>query len=212
MKVSTTSLSASPVAAVSLDKRVRTAKGKKDTDNQINISLCAAGNALGSYTTSDLGARTTCAEAMTAALKGAISAGLTVEMLKAGLPAYVALVDAIQSVRLSNKVAPLADATRDNYVSRIRSFVKDTTKPLDIFGNLRAAAMALTSSKSATPKAKKQGAIDIVKTVEIKGVAPLGKFLAAWIELNDGSQALLQIRKMAQDLLSQVNVAVGVKK
>jgi len=44
MKVSTTSLSASPVSAspvsaspVALDKRVRTAKGKKDTANQINI-------------------------------------------------------------------------------------------------------------------------------------------------------------------------------
>jgi hypothetical protein len=188
---------------------------QQSKEMQIGCLLVNAGEALGTYTASDAWDRKTCGEVMDNALRAAMKAGLTVDMLKAGKPAYIALVDSIQNVRVANDMEPLANGTRDNYLSRIRAFIAARgAQPLDIFGNLKAAAMKLAKGKSGTTsgKGKKSGPVDIHKVVDMKGAPSLGKFLAVWIEANDGNQGLLQLRKMAQDLLTAVNVATGVKK
>lgn len=199
-------------------------------DQAIGLCLVAAGESLGAYTTSDTWERTTCASVMDKALRSAMDLGLTVDALKAGKQGYLAFVDSIQNVRIANGMEPLVNATRDNYMSRIRTFVSARgAEPLDVFGNLKAAAQKAERERKAAEAKKLTGdTIDAAKessdetesdpvtitqpkVVELRGAPALGQFLAAWIEGNDGNNALLKIRTMAEDLLNQINVATGVR-
>lgn len=189
-----------------------------NNDAHIGLMLCEAGETLGAYTVMAQQDSTTCLESMTASLTLAMSDGLTVDMLKAGRAAYTALVESFQNVRTANGMTQLTNATRDNYASRIRSFVRDRgANPLDVFGNLKSAeqkaakkaeaavAVAVAVVAESTPVAAPQAVVADVELPAFNGLAPLQKFLAAWTSANAGSTALLQLHTMAIDLLRIVN-------
>jgi len=163
----------------------------------INTLLSSAGGALGKYMSAEFKSRETCLSKMDTALRQAMDLGLVVDHLKAGKKKYTAIVDSIQTARTASGLEPLASATRDNYLSRIRTFVSARgAEPLDVFGNLKAAAQEdnlLYEDKS------------------LRGAPALGAFLRDWIDENDGNNALLKIRTIAQDLLNQINIVTGVK-
>ncbi|MHB0978452.1 MAG: hypothetical protein ACYC1K_03585 [Minisyncoccota bacterium] len=182
-------------------------------DAHIGLMLCEAGETLGAYTVMAQQDSTTCLEAMTVSLKLAMADGLSVDMLKAGRAAYVALVDSFQYVREANGMPPLSNATRDNYLSRIRNFVRDRgANPLDVFGNLKAMEQR-KAKKEAAPVAAPSSKTELLSqtiakkedSTELNGIAPLQNFLTAWTAANDGNAALLQLRTLAGDLLRIVN-------
>lgn len=185
-----------------------------NNDAHIGLMLCEAGETLGAYTVMAQQDSTTCLESMTASLTLAMSDGLTVDMLKAGRAAYTALVESFQNVRTANGMTQLTNATRDNYASRIRSFVRDRgANPLDVFGNLKAAEQKAAKKAEAAvavvaeskPVAAPQAVVADVELPAFNGLAPLQKFLTAWTSANAGSTALLQLHTMASDLLRIVN-------
>lgn len=185
-----------------------------NNDAHIGLMLCEAGETLGAYTVMAQQDSTTCLESMTASLTLAMSDGLTVDMLKAGRAAYTALVDSFQNVRTANGMTQLTNATRDNYLSRIRNFVRDRgANPLDVFGNLKAAEQKAAKKAEAAvavvaeskPVAAPQAVVADVELPAFNGLAPLQKFLTAWTSANAGSTALLQLHTMASDLLRIVN-------
>lgn len=170
-------------------------------------------------------------------LKDAMRQGLTVEMLKAPTKiapreCYTALVDALQLARQVQGLKAISDATRDNYLSRIRAYVRDRgANPLDLFGNLAAAKAEKERKLAAKESSKSEKAASIgeendaddkpvspgnssgsIVVRDTRGAPALAAYLATWIEDNTGTVALEKLLQMAGDLLTQVNVATGAKK
>lgn len=159
-------------------------------------------------------------------LKQSMKQGLTVAMLKAPSKAnpsecYVALVGALQTVRTSAGLKPLADATRDNYMSRIRNFVRDAgVNPLDLFGNL-----ATTAKKEEDKKVVEQAKEITAKLALAKpeseededqelsedtgkqftgGIPALHAMLKQWHTANDVGLVAEKYRAMVADMINLI--------
>lgn len=198
----------------------------------IGTLMAEAGETLGSYSVMSSEIQITAQSQIAQAISDAMKKGLTVEMLKAKTPCYIAFVESVQSVRAANDLTPLSDATRDNYLSRIRKFVSARgAVPLDLFGNAAAAKQKaerkVAEIKGNVIKVAKDKAVDIelddsrnnsgdldaYKIVRVEHGAPcLAAFLAHWVELNNGNTGLTKIAVMSKDLLNQINIAIGAKK
>lgn len=182
-------------------------------------------------------------------LRDAIKAGLTVEMLKAPTKAspqecYVALVDAINAPRLALDditrerfagvpddvlrakgllLGELKNSVRDNYLSRIRNFLKSRgAEPLDLFGNI-----AKAKSKAATKQGVSEASDDdeaervTARTVSFNaksgtdesliGLPALQKFLNAWIDANGEGKVKASFVEMVADLRDEIAEVLNVK-
>jgi len=220
-------------------KQKLSAASRQATKEQtIGSLMCEVGETWGNYSVLAEDLQATAEQQMQDALVAAKKLGLTKAMLKAGADCYNALVNTMQAVRAANGLKTLGDATRDNYLSRIRNFVDGKDKQLDLFGNKkvkeakkagtfgktkRAARPEGNSSDATTPQptsatldASQQAAQskvdDVVREKSLRGAEPLGRMLAAWIEANETNAALANVRKMAGDLLNTVNILTGAKK
>jgi hypothetical protein len=136
---------------------------------------------------------------------------------------WTVLVDSINAPRLANELPELATGTRDNYLSRIRAFLRARgAEPLDLFGNFavkkaKAEAAAAQQAKEAVDKAKdsseESGEVaDKNAVVNAKGPVALRDFLAAFIVQNDYKKAnnrMQHLIDMADDLLEEAKKAVA---
>lgn len=155
--------------------------------------------------------------------------GLQVEMLKASTKnktyeAYDCLVNALQGTRIAAGMKPLADATRDNYMSRIKAFVRDRgANPLDLFGNYAVKAAAekkkAAAKVAAAPAESSEGASDTqdapsteeadnARMQALRGLKPLNEFLLAWIDANDVGAVAEKYRVMVSDLQKQLGAVL----
>lgn len=131
---------------------------------------------------------------------------------------YTVFVDAINAPRIAADLPEVSKGVRDNYLSKMRTFVRARgAAPLDLYGNLAKAKAEATKSANAKTKVDVSSSDDesgeatpsaaVAHVESVKGVAPLLAFLSKWIaenpkkELADGSD-LLHIIGAAEDLLS----------
>lgn len=139
-------------------------------------------------------------------IRESVTSGLTVAMLKAKQPCYLAFVDAIGE--------SLATGTRDNYLSRIRSFVTalltgDKTAELDLYGNIKAKAnrAAQIPGTRAPVEDGEDGADDAQQAKQSapmvsnkEGAAALVEMLTNWVNKNAADGALFHLLGLARDL------------
>lgn len=160
-------------------------------------------------------------------LKFALSRGLTVEMLKAPSSknpgeCWTAIVDALQGVRESAGLDPLKDSTRDNYLSRIRNFVRDrAANPLDLFGNFAVKKAKGAGEKSSLQSEKSQDEEVSTNTEQevpaspdagkqfAGGVPALYASLKNWSDSNDAGMVAEKYRKMVADLMGMIEAELG---
>lgn len=162
-------------------------------------------------------------------LRDAMKAGLTVEMLKAPTKAspqecYVALVDAINAPRVAIGLDALKNSVRDNYLSKIRAFLKARgAEPLDLFGN-RAKAGKFNPAKKVTASAEadeSEAERVTLRTVSFNtkqgtdesliGLPALQKFLNAWIDANGEGKVKASFVEMVADLRDEIAEVLNVK-
>lgn len=192
----------------------------KQSDMEVIVTnLNAAGNAIGKYVKSQEKARGALTAAVSGFLSEAMTAGLTVDMLKAPSKAapqacYVAIVSSMEKARGTE----LSAAVRDNYMSKIRAFVKDRgANALDLFGNLANAAKAKAARSPQTPSGV-TAVVDAEKLTEqnsgspankavqrgveekLIGVIPLHQFLGAWLTANPVGSVAGDYRDQAVEL------------
>jgi hypothetical protein len=145
------------------------------------------------------------------------SNGLTVVMLKAPTKnepreCYTCLVDALQAVRIGAGLKPLKDSTRDNYLSRIRAFVKARgAEPLDLFGNLavkKAEQERKLAVKGEPGSSEDSGDVDTKpqqrELVAARGIPALHAFLTEWNSQNAEGTVAEKYRKMVGDMLGLI--------
>lgn len=194
------------------------------------------GETLGNYsadsemTKSDT--RATIEEYLTVAMK---EHGLQVEMLKAPSKTnpgelWTILVDAINAPRVACDLPELSTGTRDNYLSRIRAFVRDRgAMPLDLFGNLavkkakvaaeqvaseQAVSEETNSTSEELPEVSAAVIADKPTVMNAKGLIALRDFLALFIEQNDEPEASADMEFVlgAADELLQATKKIIAKK
>lgn len=201
---------------------------KVDAKNAIlGHSMMQIGEAIGYYSIEQAIAQTDVITTITELLKLAMKNGLEVGMLKASTKnspreCYDCLVNALQGVRSEVEMKPISDATRDNYLSRIRAYVRDRgANPLDLFGNLATKAKkAAEAAKSTAPEAGDASedieVADDVDTKDVsqrqlvaaKGLPSLHAFLKEWITQNDVGIVAEKYRLMVQDVIGQIEVVL----
>lgn len=179
-----------------------------------------AGIEIGTYTAYKDSLQSSVVEHVTTLLKSAMKQGLDVNMLKAPTKdtpreAYTCLVDAMNAARVSAGMKELDVRVRDNYMSKIRAFVKDRgANPLDLFGNLATKAKKVAAkSTSSAPVAtqgdtggKDVGASPAGKTVSFttkeafKGLPALQAFLTEWLAVNPVNSVEGTLRDMVVDV------------
>lgn len=201
-------------------------KAKADqVSGSIGDAMQQIGETIGYYTVEKELLQSDTLAAVQSYLKQAMKHGLTVAMLKAPTKlnpseCYTCLVDALQSVRKASGLKPLADATRDNYLSRIRSYIRDCgANPLDLFGNIAmkakkeadqktvAQAKAITATLAlATPEPEEVEEPEVIEATdkEFIGVPALHTLLNKWHKQNDVGMVAEKYRVMVADFLKMM--------
>lgn len=230
-KAHTTKTEAAP--AKPLTKKELTAKARKQAQENERLATIGdlvqrIGDEIGHFTADKELAQDQLQVLVGNLLTDAMNAGLTVEMLKAPTKAspqecYVALVDAINAPRVAIGLPELKNSVRDNYLSRIRSFLKSRgAEPLDLFGNI-AKAKAKAAAKSDASEADEGDEAERVtaRTVSFNakqgtdesliGLPALQKFLNAWIDANGEGKVKASFVQMAVDLRDEVAEILSTK-
>lgn len=201
--------------AKKLDKTQRDEAKNNARYTSLGAAMHEIGESIGYYSIEHDFAQETVISAVSNVLKNAMKQGLEVAMLKAPTKAeprecYTCLVDALQGVRSAAGLPPLKDATRDNYLSRIRAFVKARgAEPLDLFGNLAVKkaeqdrklnkVAAASGTDSAEGTASERG--NDTPKVDMKGIPALHSHLVAWLASNEVGHVVEKYRKMVQDMV-----------
>jgi len=201
------------------------------TEKQKVAAICKplkdAGAAIGNYMVKKEKIKGELREKVQALVKESMAAGLQVEMLKASSekvtrPAYDAFVNAIAKARGiewddSNK------AVRDNYMSKVRAFVKDRgANPLDLFGNFAQKKAAedkklesnkKTENTASTTQAEDDDAdnkVTVTETrereVDLKGLPALNTYLVAWLAAN--GECIPKYKDLVADVQKQIEKAL----
>lgn len=153
-------------------------------------------------------------------------------------PVWHMMVDAMNAPRIAAGLPELGTGTRDNYMSRIRQYLKDRgATPLDLHGSI-AKEKAMQALRAAAEKSKDDAAPADKKTVSFKAkaseadddaeegsgeaanaprytLAALQDTLAGFITTNDEPDADAEtelLLKMAEDFLQVVNNIVKKQK
>lgn len=169
----------------------------------IGDTLQELGSEIGHYMVDKELAQESLLDVVSALLLRAMEQGLTVDMLKAPSKSnpgecFIAIVDGINAARIGAGKGELATGARDNYMTRIRAFVRDRgANPLDLFGNL-----AVKAAKTRTPRqpsAPSEPSDDTLqretestpspdsvsgKDGSLFGLVPLNAFLIQWLDAN----------------------------
>jgi hypothetical protein len=133
---------------------------------------------------------------------------------------WTIFVDAINAPRMGAGLEEIAKGTRDNYLSRIREYVRGRgAQPLDLYGNLKAAALKAAKTAAQAKKAAQVseggdegekplvGASDApAHTESLKGVAPLVAFLSKYLKENVKGEVeppFLNVLAMCEDVLDE---------
>lgn len=220
-----------PAVKAKLSKAERDAEAADKKAATLGDIMQRVGDELGAYTVEhdllQIDVRTSIEEHLRTAMK----MGLEVAMLKAPTKAeprecYTCLVDALNAQRRGAGLKLLSDATRDNYMTRIRAFVRDRgANPLDLFGNLavkakkEAAKQAAQPAPAASSEAETDDAVEEVASKpavshasaeKLFGATPLAQFLTAWVAENQTNVAAGKFVAMATDMLNALSAA-GIK-
>lgn len=200
----------------SLDKSKRTSK-KDQAYASVGQLMSCAGETIGHYTVEKDLLQSDTLAAVQSYLNDAMQQGLDEEMLRAPSAsrtgeAYTCLVTALQETRIAAGMDVLKDSTRDNYMSRIRAYVRDRgANPLDLFGNLKVKAQRAALKAQATKNADGQTEAERATEHHVSpsaqsgtaesmiGLPALHKFLEAWVGANE-NKVIGKYVDMAKDL------------
>lgn len=144
-------------AKTNLFAKVRTDKKADTKAADIGDLVAQIGDEIGHYSADADIAKGSLLQHVESLLRKAMDAGLTDEMLKAPTKiepreCYVLLVDAINAPRLANGLEELKSSVRDNYMSKMRAFLRSRgAEALDLFGNI-AKTKAKAASKTSEPE------------------------------------------------------------
>lgn len=203
-----------------LDKVQRDAAKEESKYASLGDAMMQVGESIGYYSVEHDIAQETTIGVVSTILKDAMKQGLEVAMLKAPTKSeprecYTCLVTALQAVRTAAGLTPLKDATRDNYLSRIRAFVKARgAEPLDLFGNIavKKAEQDRKLNKTAKPVdsadagdgADTDSSKDSDATPTARGIPALHAFLTEWTKQNDVGMVVEKYRKMVADMVNAI--------
>lgn len=225
-----TPVSTQPAAKPAKSKKVKLSAVERElakknaTYATVGDAMAAIGDEIGAYTADKELMQSEVLLDVARHLRAAMKLGLEVNMLKAptkDMPreCYTILVDAINAPRLSAGMDELKPATRDNYLSRIRAFVKARgAVDLDLFGNLRTkelkavkkAAPAKSTPVDSDGAEPSEEELATSRTVSFNaksgtpenliGLPALNAYMLQWLEANPVGTIAGQYRDMAVDM------------
>lgn len=191
----------------------------------LTSSLKSVGTDLGKYISRVSRERGKLIETVKAGIDIAMQEGLAVDMLKAptktkAMPCYTALVSSLEKAAGANYDPRI----RDNYISKIRAYVKDRgANELDLFGNIAAAKARDAAKLQATPVSGTEPnggdngdedsddeAVPVKKGVtnqllpKLEGLKPLHEFMVAWLAANPAGKVAGKYRDMVVDIDKEI--------
>jgi hypothetical protein len=241
-KVNALDAAVTAIIGASKGKPASTKATREANDARIGALIADAGDSIGVYTVGlDLDQASTISS-VEAAVRDAIALGLTCDkesatgdMLKAPSKTnpgelWTVFVDAINAPRMANGLPELAKGARDNYLSRIRAFVRARgADSLDLYGNIQAAKLRAAAAAK-QPAAVNAGDDDATgdDTTPVSahvrgaaandestytGAAALAAFLSKFVDANPKDSASIgfcTIIGAVEDLLEETQAFIAL--